>query len=166
MAARQLFRWWFWLQPAKQYAATASAVRQAGDAGGAAGADRRAREARQEFSDSGFQQPVNQVVQAGAPETLRAEVIDDCGNPVTANDGGSVQVTFSSGDSGVDLHDAGSGIWEATWAPVNVANQVKLQVAASEQGLTLESFPERSQYVDRYGPGSRGRFGSAADRNR
>ncbi len=84
-----------------------------------------------------FQQPVNQVVQAGAPETLRAEVIDDCGNPVTANDGGSVQVTFSSGDSGVDLHDAGSGIWEATWAPVNVANQVKLQVAASEQGLTL-----------------------------
>ncbi len=76
-----------------------------------------------------IQQPVNQaVMQVTEPQTVQVEVIDDCGNPVTASNGGSVQVTFNSGDAGVDLHDMGTGIWEATWTPVNAASQVTLQV--------------------------------------
>lgn len=89
-----------------------------------------------------FRQPVNQSVAAvAAPQTVQVEVIDDCGNPVAATAGGTVQVTFSNGDSGLDLHDVGSGIWEATWNPVHAAaasgTGVTLQVAASEAGITL-----------------------------
>jgi len=89
-----------------------------------------------------FQQPINQSVAAVAvPQTVRVEVIDDCGNPVTAESGGLVQVTFSgagnSNDAGLNLHDVGSGIWEATWSPVNAAKQVVLQLEASEAGITL-----------------------------
>ncbi len=85
-----------------------------------------------------FQQPVAQAaVQVAAPQIVEVDVIDDCGNPVTAQAGGSLQVTFSSGDAGIDLHDTGSGIWTATWTPVNAAAQVTLQVEASEQGITL-----------------------------
>ena len=85
-----------------------------------------------------FRQPVAQsTAQVAAPQTVRVQVIDDCGNPVTAAAGGLVQVTFSSPDAGLDLHDVGAGIWEATWTPVNAAAQVTLQVTASEQGITL-----------------------------
>jgi uncharacterized protein (TIGR03437 family) len=85
-----------------------------------------------------FQQPFNQsTVNLAAPQTVQIEVIDDCGNPVTAAAGGLVQVRFSNGDAGLDLNDVGSGIWEATWAPVNAAKQVMLQVEASEAGITL-----------------------------
>ena len=85
-----------------------------------------------------FQQPFSQsTVSLAAPQTVQVEVIDDCGNPVTAAAGGLVQIAFSNGDAGLDLHDVGSGIWEATWAPVNAAKQVVLQVEASEAGITL-----------------------------
>ena len=85
-----------------------------------------------------FQQPFSQsTVVVAAPQTVQVEIIDDCGNPVTAAAGGLVQVAFSNGDAGLDLHDVGSGIWEATWTPVNAAKQVVLQVEASEAGITL-----------------------------
>ncbi len=91
-----------------------------------------------------FQLPFNQaMVGVAAPQTVQVEIIDDCGKPVTASSGGLVQVTFSgavgNNDSGIDLHDVGSGIWAATWAPANAAKQVVLQLAASEGGITLNS---------------------------
>ncbi len=86
-----------------------------------------------------FQQPVGQsAASMAAPQTVEVEVIDDCGNPVSAAGGGTVQVMFSSGDAGLDLHDVGLGIWEATWTPANPAAQVTLQVVAAEQGITLD----------------------------
>jgi uncharacterized protein (TIGR03437 family) len=89
-----------------------------------------------------LQQPVNQsTVAVAAPQTVEVEIIDSCGNPVTTAAGGTVQVTFSGAgsknDPGLSLQDIGGGIWEATWAPVNPANQVTLQVEASEAGITL-----------------------------
>jgi len=85
-----------------------------------------------------FRQPVGQSVAViAAPQTVQVEIIDDCGNPVTAKAGGLVQVTFNSGDAALNLHDVGSGIWEATWTPVHAAAPVTLQVAASEAGITL-----------------------------
>jgi uncharacterized protein (TIGR03437 family) len=93
-----------------------------------------------------LQQPVNQSTAAvAAPQTVEVEIIDSCGNPVTAAEGGTVQVTFSgagsgagsNNDPGLNLQDIGGGIWEATWVPVNAATQVTLQVEAVEAGVTL-----------------------------
>ncbi len=84
-----------------------------------------------------FRQPLgNTAEQVASATTVQAQVIDDCGNPVTAANGGSVHITFSSADSGIALNDTGSGIWEATWVPANAATSVTLQVVASENGLT------------------------------
>lgn len=77
------------------------------------------------------------VIPAAVPATLQVEIIDDCGNPVTAANGGSVQVAFSNGDAGLNLQDAGGGVWQGTWTPVNSGNPVTLQIAASEQGLAV-----------------------------
>jgi uncharacterized protein (TIGR03437 family) len=85
-----------------------------------------------------LQQPVNQsTVAVAAPQTVEVEIIDSCGNPVTAAAGGTVQVTFSNNDPGLNLQDIGGGIWEATWTPVNAGPRVALQVVASEAGITL-----------------------------
>ena len=87
-----------------------------------------------------FQQPLDRSLAAvAAPETLQVEIVDDCGNPVTAKGGGPVQITFSNGDAGVNLQDRGAGIWAATWTPVNAAPSVVLQIGASENGMTLNS---------------------------
>ena len=75
-------------------------------------------------------------MQVASAATVQVEVIDDCGNAVTAANGGAVQVTFTNGDPGIDLTDTGSGVWEGTWTPQNAATQVNLQVAATENGLT------------------------------
>jgi uncharacterized protein (TIGR03437 family) len=84
-----------------------------------------------------FRSPANQSsVQAASAVTVQAQVVDDCGHAVTAAGGGSVQVTFSNGDPGINLNDVGSGVWEATWVPANVGTSAALQVAASANGLT------------------------------
>src|SRR6185437_13790257 len=70
---------------------------------------------------------------------VTVQLVDDCGKAVTAAAGGSVQVTFSNGDPGINLIDTGSGIWEGTWTPATAASQVTLQIAASENGVTLNS---------------------------
>ncbi len=72
---------------------------------------------------------------------MRAQVIDDCGNPVTAAAGGTVQVTFDNGDPGINLNDVGSGVWEATWTAQNAATSVVLRLVAAEGGLSVNASP-------------------------
>jgi len=57
---------------------------------------------------SGFQST------AGWPSLLDAQVIDDCGAPMTS---GAVSATFSSNEPPVSLSSVGNGRWVATWAP-------------------------------------------------
>ncbi len=84
-----------------------------------------------------FRQPSSQAtVQVTTATTIQAQVIDDCGNGVTS---GSVQVTFSNGDPGINLNSVGSGIWETTWVPQNASTSATLQLAASQNGLTGNS---------------------------
>jgi uncharacterized protein (TIGR03437 family) len=78
-------------------------------------------------------------LQVAAGATVQVQAIDDCGNPVTASVGGSVQVTFSNGDPGVNLNDVGNGIWEATWTPAAAGKSVVLQAVATEGSLGLNS---------------------------
>ncbi len=85
-----------------------------------------------------FAQPASQSTQhAAVATTIQLQVIDDCGNAVTAASGGSVQVAFSSGDPSLNLNDTGSGFWEATWTPVNAAAAVVLQPVVSENSLAV-----------------------------
>ena len=85
-----------------------------------------------------FQLPLAQsAAQVALPQTIQAEVLDDCGIPVTASKGGSVQVVFSSGDGTLHLGDAGNGIWVGTWTPVHAGTKVTLQIVPSEQGLAM-----------------------------
>jgi uncharacterized protein (TIGR03437 family) len=84
-----------------------------------------------------FEQPFSgSTVEVSSAADVKVQVIDDCGNAVTAASGGSVQMTFSNGDPGINLADTGGGVWEATWIPANAAAQVTLQVVASQNGLT------------------------------
>jgi len=84
-----------------------------------------------------FRSPANHaVVNAASAVTVQAQVIDDCGHAITAAAGGSVQVTFSNGDTGINLHDVGGGVWEATWTPATAGTSVVLNVAATAGGLT------------------------------
>ncbi|HVW10406.1 MAG TPA: hypothetical protein VHC90_17585, partial [Bryobacteraceae bacterium] len=83
-----------------------------------------------------FRSPANQAtVNAATAVTVQAQVIDDCGHAITAAGGGSVQVSFSNGDPGLNLHDVGSGVWEATWTPAAAGTAVVLDVAATAGGL-------------------------------
>ncbi len=87
-----------------------------------------------------FRQPLSQfVLQAGVPQMVQMQVTDDCGNPLAADNGGAVQVSFGNQDNALDLHDIGGGIWEGTWTPVNAAALVTLQAAASELSPRLSS---------------------------
>jgi uncharacterized protein (TIGR03437 family) len=77
------------------------------------------------------------VLQVASPQPVQAQVVDGCGNAVTAAGGGSVQMTFSDGEAPVDLHDVGGGVWEATWTPANAANAVTAQVLPSGALVTV-----------------------------
>jgi len=52
----------------------------------------------------------------GWPVPLDAQVVDNCGNPMTT---GSVTATFSNGDPPLSLVSLHNGHWAATWAPRN-----------------------------------------------
>jgi uncharacterized protein (TIGR03437 family) len=69
------------------------------------------------------------------PANVQAKVVDNCGTPFTS---GSVSVTFSNGDSQLNLVHIGNGNWSGTWQPRNGAQpQVKLTyVAIGVQGIT------------------------------
>ena len=87
-----------------------------------------------------FQQPFSgAALNVSSAADVRLQVVDDCGKPVTAAAGGSVQVSFSNGDPAINLIDTGSGVWEATWTPATPASHVTVQVTAAENGLTLSS---------------------------
>jgi uncharacterized protein (TIGR03437 family) len=49
----------------------------------------------------------------GWPTAIEVTVVDDCGKPLTA--GGSVTVTFSSGDPALSLDSLNDGRWTGTW---------------------------------------------------
>jgi uncharacterized protein (TIGR03437 family) len=86
-----------------------------------------------------FRLPGNQwQAQVASPVTVQVQVVDDCGNAVTAAKGGAVQVTFGNGDPGLDLRDVGSGIWEGTWVPAASGPAVALQVSASQGSLRMD----------------------------
>ncbi len=79
------------------------------------------------------------VLQAAVPQKVQLRVVDDCGNPLTAANGGLAQVTFDNGDSAVDLNDVGGGIWEGTWTPLNVAVPVSVRAVTSDYSAGLSS---------------------------
>jgi len=87
-----------------------------------------------------FREPVSQfVVQAGWPQAVQLQIVDDCGGALTAQNGGAVQISFADLDTSVDLHDVGGGIWEGTWVPVNAAPLVTLNAVALERTPELGS---------------------------
>ena len=51
---------------------------------------------------------------AGIPAPLVAQVVDDCGTPLTS---GAVMAYFPGGDLGVPLTASGPGQWSGTWLP-------------------------------------------------
>lgn len=64
----------------------------------------------------------------GWPSVLQVDARDDCGNPAV---GGTVIVSFSSGDPAVMLSDVSNGQYQGTWRP----NAASPQVVATAQGL-------------------------------
>jgi uncharacterized protein (TIGR03437 family) len=81
------------------------------------------------LTDPSISVPVSQ------PASVQAKVVDNCGNPFTS---GSVSVSFSNGDSQLNLVHIGSGNWSGTWLPRNGSQpQVKLTyLALGVQGIT------------------------------
>jgi uncharacterized protein (TIGR03437 family) len=71
---------------------------------------------------SGFTVPV------GWPVLIAAQVIDDCGQPLTS---GSVTATFSNGDPALPLNSQLAGMWSATWAPRKLSS-VTITVTAQD----------------------------------
>ncbi len=55
---------------------------------------------------------------AGWPVSLQANVLDDCGNPLT---NGTVVASFSTGDPPLAMVSLGGGQWSGTWQPHNTA---------------------------------------------
>ncbi len=72
---------------------------------------------------------------AGLPTALKAQILDDCGSPMTT---GSVVASFSTGDPAITMIPAGNGFWEGTWMPGNVAGaaaSVTLSAFSSVSGV-------------------------------
>lgn len=89
-----------------------------------------------------FRQPLSHAdLQAAVPQTVQLQIVDDCGMPLEAKNGGGAQVSFGSEDASIDLSDIGEGIWEGTWIPAGAPAQVTLQAVSSEQSLGLSSIP-------------------------
>ncbi len=68
-----------------------------------------------------FQQPVaglGHVLQVAQPQLIQVLIRDGCNNPVTASNGGSAGVSFSTADPAVTLsYKPATGFWEGTWTP-------------------------------------------------
>ena len=87
----------------------------------------------------------SQMVAAAQAQPVQSQIVDSCGNPVLAANGGSAQVTFSSQDPPVSLADTGNGIWQGTWVPGAAGGQVSVNVSAQMGGLTSTPLPGASQ---------------------
>ncbi len=80
-----------------------------------------------------FAQPLSQsTLQVAVSQQVQVQIVDDCGNPVTQQNGGRAQITFSNGDPALNLTDAGGGLWEGTWTPASAAAQTIMQVVAQQ----------------------------------
>jgi uncharacterized protein (TIGR03437 family) len=73
-------------------------------------------------------------VPAAWPVALKAEVRDDCGNPL---DDGNVNVTFSNGDAPLGLQSLQNGLWNATWQSGHNTGAVTITATASNPAGTL-----------------------------
>lgn len=73
-------------------------------------------------------------VPAAWPVSLEADVMDDCGNPLTS---GNVQVSFSNGDPPLSLDSADGGVWAATWASGNNSGPVTITLTANDPARNL-----------------------------
>jgi uncharacterized protein (TIGR03437 family) len=71
---------------------------------------------------------------AGLPVALEAQIVDDCGTPVSA---GSAVAYFSNSDAPAVLLPVGNGHWAGSWAPHQLAGGSATAgiVAASDSGL-------------------------------
>lgn len=65
---------------------------------------------------------------ASWPAVIEAQVVDDCGNAVP---NATVLATFSSGDAPLVLASLRTGIYTATWRPVNASGQVTVTLRAT-----------------------------------
>jgi uncharacterized protein (TIGR03437 family) len=72
-------------------------------------------------------------VSTGWPVAMVADVVDDCGSPMTS---GTVVVSFTDGDPPLPMISLGNGEWSATWQPEysNPAG-VTVSLLAQEPGL-------------------------------
>jgi len=73
------------------------------------------------------------VESAGFPAPLVAQVVDDCGTPLTS---GAVMAYFPSGDPGVPLTASGPGQWSGTWLPHSTATAGPAMVALLATSFT------------------------------
>jgi uncharacterized protein (TIGR03437 family) len=73
-------------------------------------------------------------VNAGGPTTIMTTAVDDCGQAVTS---GSVWVTFSNGDSPLQLSSTQDGNWWGVWVSQNAGASVTVTATAIDPwGLT------------------------------
>jgi uncharacterized protein (TIGR03437 family) len=77
----------------------------------------------------------------GYPTGLSAQVMDDCGNPLTA---GRVTVNFSNGDPPLGLTSLNNGTWQATWyaRTQSAGKPVQLTIAAVSPQLQVSGNSE------------------------
>ncbi len=68
----------------------------------------------------------------GWPSPMEAQVLDDCGNPVT---NATVVVSFTNGDPPLPLANLRTGIYSGTWRPLNPSSEVTVTLRASAAGL-------------------------------
>jgi uncharacterized protein (TIGR03437 family) len=75
---------------------------------------------------------------AGLPAPLSVRLADNCGNPIV---NGSVVASFSNGDSplALQLANAATGLYSATWTPRQTASQATVSAAVTAPGLTASS---------------------------
>jgi uncharacterized protein (TIGR03437 family) len=75
------------------------------------------------------QPAANAKVEAGVSQTIRVQIVNNCGDNLIAATG-SVTASFSNGDTAVSLRDAGNGVWTGAWTPSHVAPAVTLSLTA------------------------------------
>jgi len=72
------------------------------------------------------------TIVAGWPIAMEAEILNDCGTPLTA---GLVTAEFSNGDPPLALEPLRDGRWVATWAPLreSITTSVTLRAASLQE---------------------------------
>jgi uncharacterized protein (TIGR03437 family) len=76
--------------------------------------------------------PNSYVPSAGWTGGIEVQVVDDCANPVTD---ANVVATFSNGDQPLSLASLRTGIYSATWRPLNATGRVTVNIRAAKSPL-------------------------------